>query len=613
MSISYEEFIGKPKRNQDFALTLRGLRNQVKSIHLDDNLVKMLTLTSMKIRIEIDRFNQPAISILDEKTDERLGSVPDLQRMADFSKFVKEQEKIEDDISLLQGIEELTLAKYKELQKENPRFGLKKLTPVQVGLLRELSGKMSYVKANLKHLKEKGFLRDQDLSVKMIAEHYESWCNLILDSISAFVGDVLLGSIKAKGLEDHIFHNNVPQFVYKWFTRRSFSTVTDLRRVIFPGNTASGITLTIKEWASTDMIRFNQCILANSGFVVRMLRASNLPALVGIKNVGPFVWKIYDSLPPKALEMLDRPVLVVPLFFSALYLLQPGALGRSPRFTDWNLSKDPCCLPTALAETYVRTITLHGLYESQRGLLWDPLFKGTSYTVPRDLSVTRNFFNVTLEASKSLDVVQRLQTFTNGISSSGRYLVANLMRISLGLGTESQISTLIATVAQFGTSKDRTWDRSSSGLWLGMDPDMTAGYKEHGRIKTPVAMDRTLKHVTDLNTEDQVKELSEFHAKVGLRKTSALRKEGEYKDHNPAILALSPRARTALETLTKQGKLSSVLVEGVAHWLRTFPAAALQKAALLQVLAHYDLDDEHAALSEDERENLPACHVEDDF
>lgn len=570
---------GRRQKTADaFLFRLGKLRSQIDQIRLDTTLIHILGISRLKIRFEIGVENNASVFLLDEDTNERAGSIADLQRMAEFSKFVKAQETVEKDITLFESIEAIVVRSYIRIQKQNEKsqkkFELKPFEASRFAKLKELAAAISNVRDNALAIKK--FLSDDNVTVRKTAQLWEAWTNATLDALTNFVDAIVKN--QTFDINPMLLQYGIPRWVYKYLRTRKLSAVTDIRRALFPNDPSKGLRITFEELFDEEFTRLNEFVLTNIGFIYRLLQDGPEIRLI-FKTNERMIFQIPGSLNEHAKAMFyGETILVPPPFWGLSYVMMPHVLARTPKFPmRWDFSTPKKVIPT-LVEAYVKVTTYSASYVNMYASFWDPLLAGTGFDLRSTVRANRNIPNTVIDHMDKIGL--RYEAYMTGNSPAARELLCKNLLVDIRI-PKSSTETLLMIRALNIPKSNVSWD-----------PD-GFGYSIPPRAQTPIQRYVVAEKYSAFSSQFLPEEepyRKEVFDKLRFEKKSTI-KAREQRARLPVLTSLSDKCVKTISRLAENRK-TSVIAPAIATWLREFANLKMQMAALQFVRAHFSSSQE---------------------
>jgi hypothetical protein len=560
-----DDNIGRRTRlEKPYVIQMSRVRNSL-DIKLEPNLANVLNDTKAKLRIEIGADNFAHVSVVDEESGDKIGTLGDIERIAKFRRFIEEERKITKNLDILGPIEGRLVNAFKHLiaQKEWKDLSFPNIRADQIVALKESERRTRRLSANkeilLAYMKDKPKMDPQEYE---ICSYILNWLIGSLEANAKLYEWVLTGADSIEKLSDEIFSQVVPAWSYKRLSQMNFALITDMRRVVFPQNTRSGVHFSVKEILNRGFRNRHLSLLACSGFQLKLLgdpkslkTALNLQVEPNLENV--------HSLEAQDLKWLaDFPILVSPLWFGIEYLFEPKAKGKVP---DFDLPK--YSTPQSTLKSIVSAMVSMQVFEfrtdQQIGEIWDRLSVGLGINgiFREGITAKNNLYRVALTQKKLLEDRVRSVIHCNGAQAK------NFMRIrtraQLKLSTGSELEKIIFKCA-------------------GLD-DLTRKGSYIGPLSAPPSERRQCANMFDALSEPTMVTdaglVKTVQQNIGIRKSSNVKADHQY---GITVTALSDASTRFLDRL-KLKRSTAVLVPGIENWLKSFVHRNFQDAGLKQV------------------------------
>lgn len=588
----------KKEGNRAYTFTLKKLRQDLSRLNLDEDLRYALQVTKMKLRIEIDLNSNPFVTLHDENTGEKMGSIVDLERIARLSDIVREGKKVLQSANILEDMEKYLVSYIQTLSDEDfvkfKRLG--KLEPFSVGRLKQLLPKLRMLEVNNEYAKKFSVRANSDESNcgKMLA----SWVKLSYDVVLAEIHDLFFQRGEKFSKKATMYKIGLPEFGYNKVTQTMLSAQSDVRRTIFPQTLKGNFSLTMREILHHSMVEDHKWLLQYSGAIIDFVGSEPMMQKYlhrdfrlnrQITEQMPDGSKIPSyNLEGKAKKALDVPIQMVPIMFDAHFTFAPHATGkpcRVPARTD--LSFEEVYLPNDFAvfsilTTYIRAVTFNVPIVNVKQNFWGPLL-GIKKIKIDFLEKTNNIFETMLSGNPSQGILDSIREFYTAGSKAHRQILLALMNYELQLpetspvlkdikkwlktDVESRTQTSRGLIRDVGSTYRTTFDTPVAEVY---DSD---GFKTLNRMKvSDPSKDGWVEHIRHRVTEPALKLPAHFKRN----------KKGEKP---------TPRVRMDLVTAAAKKELRRVselpylrgLASHLEEWIADFSPGRIQDAAVVHL------------------------------
>lgn len=279
--------------------------NKLGQIALNRDAIQALTFAQAKVQITISAGGTTAI-LVSEDTGRQIGGVDDLAKLLSLRSYVTKEKK---QTASSEAREQAVLAAYRvssRLKETDKNFEQGVLDGSYIVAVKPYMTMCQNVKAHMMSIKE-NFNTPDDWK-EILSNLCQNTMNVLVEVISR-----ITKGEKEKGLLDQIsFDRGLPAYVRNKLTTKSLAVQKDmdLTRILFPSDPSKGLSLTVKEWRSTEFIKSLGKLLINSEIIAMITRVDEL----FLELIGMTAEQFANKEDPRVQRVEKTRILVVPPF-----------------------------------------------------------------------------------------------------------------------------------------------------------------------------------------------------------------------------------------------------------------------------------------------------------